>query len=103
MGATEYDVSFQDWDDYWSAYAEPKGWYRGAHVRAGGRSYRLTFYDPARLAQEIADALASGAPFVAEPNTVVIQRVTKEDMILAIESLARRSFADLEPGDIPGR
>lgn len=101
VGPAEYDVSFQDWEEYWSAYAEPKGSYAGALVRAGGKSYRLTFYDPTRLSQEIADALATGAPFVAERNTVVIERVTKEVMLLAIESLAGRSFADLEPSDIP--
>ena len=65
---------------------ESKGWYSGARLLFEGKHYRLNFYDPGRLGQEIADELRRrGVHF--EPNIVVVPAVTKVTMERAAEFL----------------
>lgn len=76
-----------DFDEYgWEV--ESKGYFGEARLICSGRHYRLNFYDPARLAQEITDDLQRGACFF-EPNLVVIPSVTRSDMEHAAEHLAQ--------------
>lgn len=67
----DYELTLpNDFDDYaWEV--ESKGWFSGAVVRFQGKQYRLNFYDPTRLAQEIADELSDRDVFV-EDNLLVI-------------------------------
>jgi hypothetical protein len=54
---------------------------------AGGR-YRLNFYDPVRLRQEIEREFRRGGMFF-EPNLVVVPSVTRSDMERAAELLVK--------------
>src|SRR5690349_18485856 len=77
-------------DDAWEI--EAKGWYPGATLTCSGKTYRLIFYDPFRLAQEIEDELRNGCVFF-EPNLVIVPSVTRQCMqeanIVFVTSLTR--------------
>lgn len=45
---------------------------------------RLTFYDPRALARDLFGALPHGYPAIAEPNLLVIPRLTIEHMLRAV-------------------
>ena len=64
-----------DFDDYeWEVTA--KGYFPEARMKVSGKQYRLNFYDPVRLRQEIESRLKGGTLFF-EPNLVVVPSVTK--------------------------
>jgi hypothetical protein len=76
-----------DFEDYgWEV--EAKGWFSEARVIASDARYRINFYDPARLSQEIQDELASGRIFF-EPNVIIVRAVTRANMERAAEELVR--------------
>jgi hypothetical protein len=76
-----------DFDDYeWEVKA--KGCFAEAQMTIGGKHYRLNFYDPARLSQEIESELERGAVFF-EPNLIVIRSVTRFGMQEAAEMLVQ--------------
>jgi acyl dehydratase len=66
---------------------EAKGYYSNARMIVSGRHYRLSFYDPVRLGQEIQSEVERGSIFF-EPNLVVVKSVTRADMERAAEFLA---------------
>lgn len=77
----------EDFDAYgWEV--EAKGWFSDARLSLSGKEYRINFYDPARLAQEIADEHERGAVF-CEPNLVVVRKVTRSAMHNAVEELVK--------------
>jgi len=70
-----------------------KGWYDGLTVELeGGRRIPLFFYDPIRLAQDLAADTAQGEPFVAEHFMVVVPEVTEEAMRTAVSILHRKGW-----------
>jgi hypothetical protein len=74
-----------DFDDYgWEV--ESKGWFDGADVVWEDRIIRISFYDPARLAEDVAEQL-SGPGVVAFRNLVVVPVVTREAMTEAVRRL----------------
>lgn len=76
-----------DFDDYdWQA--EAKGWFPDARLSAFGKEYQLNFYDPVRLAQEIASEHERGNVFY-EPNLVVVKKITRAAMEEAVDQLVR--------------
>lgn len=76
----------EDFADYkWQA--EVKGWFSGVTMIVSGKRYRLNFYDPVRLAQEIESELERGDIFF-EPNLVVVKSVTGSNMERAARQLA---------------
>ena len=76
-----------DFSDYeWET--EAKGWFSLSLLIVAGKRYRLNFYDPMRLRQEIEDTLAKGKAFF-EPNLVVVQSVTRANMESAAARLAQ--------------
>jgi hypothetical protein len=83
-----------DWYDERAAFETPlKGWFDGASVRlADGACYAVIFYDPVRLAQTLEDDAREGRPFFAEPNLIVLNEVTEENMRAAVDALARQGF-----------
>ncbi|MFD7021223.1 hypothetical protein [Promicromonospora sukumoe] len=88
----------EDFEEYaWEI--EAKGWFL-CPVRVGGRTADVTFYDPARLAQDVSADHASGVPF-AVTRLVVIERVTADRMREALGLLPENFFADLTPNQ-PG-
>jgi hypothetical protein len=82
----------EDFDDYaWEV--ESKGVFWDVLMRYGGREYRLTFYEPQRLAQDVADQLEE-SPLFFERNLVVVRKVTREAMELAVQELVRERRID---------
>ncbi|AXE28196.1 hypothetical protein C0216_32450 (plasmid) [Streptomyces globosus] len=93
--ATCYQVEFPDYLDGYEAETEAKGYLVGVVVSAGGRSFELTVYDRDRLTQEINDELASDCSCFAVPNLLVVQSVTRSEILRAVESLAKGDFRSL--------
>ena len=79
-----------DFKDYaWEVDA--KGYLTGASVRVGDRLLAVTFYEPVRLAQDIAGELAGGRPFGAV-RILVVERVREDDMRAAIAKMPAEFF-----------
>ncbi len=58
----------------------------------GGLKYSLTFYDPVRLGQDLAEEVETGRSFLAEPGLVVLPALTREAIIRAVDELFREGF-----------
>jgi hypothetical protein len=71
---------------------ETKGWFSDARMIVSGKRYRLSFYDPARLGQEIESELQRDGAFF-EPNLVIVRSVTRANMERAAVLLAQSSRA----------
>jgi hypothetical protein len=74
-------------DDY-ASEVEAKGWFADATLTIVGKKYRMCFYDPVRLSQEIEAELQRGKLFF-EANLVVVQSVTRQNMESAVAALIR--------------
>jgi hypothetical protein len=71
-----------DFDDYaWEL--ESKGYFTDAAVQIGDKHVGVSFYEPTRLSQDIAEELAAGRPF-AISRLLVVERVTLENMRIAV-------------------
>lgn len=93
----KYTVHLPDWfDGQFEAELPSKGLFEHLIIRVGDASYRPRFYDPSRLAQECGDELTRASHF-AEPNLVVVPRVSRDRMLKAVEDLAARDFDPLLP------
>lgn len=96
--ATRYDTMIRlelpdDFDDHaWET--EAKGWFPGAVLVVDGCRYRLTFYDPVHLAQDIEEAVGKRSTFF-ESNLVVVPSVTRASTEGASASLAIEAKAGL--------
>jgi hypothetical protein len=76
-----------DFDDYaWEV--ESKGWLNDIVVSFEGVRYRVVFYDPTRLAQDIDEDLEENAVFL-ESNILVVKTVNRNYMEKAIEFIAQ--------------
>jgi hypothetical protein len=77
-------------DDFveYGAEVEAKGWFAGARLTVSGTNYRLTFFDLARLGQEIESEFERGDIFF-ESNLVVVRPVTMCEMERAAEWLVK--------------
>jgi hypothetical protein len=84
----EYEIVFPEGFDGVEWEAEAKGWLQGVTVVIGARRYRVTFYDPTRLAQDIEEELRSKAVFL-EANVLVVPAVTRVEMEKAIGSVVK--------------
>lgn len=85
-----------DFDDYaWEV--EAKGWFNDVVVETDGQRFRITFYDIARLSQDIEDELSANAAFV-EKNVVVVRNVTRVAIEQAVKFIAiSEGFTRLKP------
>lgn len=82
----------EDFEDYaWEI--ESKGVFWDVRLRYGGREYPLTFYEPRRLAQDVADQLEE-RPIFFERNIVVVRKITRAAMDLAVQELIRERRID---------
>ena len=80
-------------DDF-AAYAwevESKGVFWDAAVRVDGHSFRVTFYDPVRLSQDVREEIAAGRPF-SMARMLVVERVTSSNMKSAIQAAPSELF-----------
>ena len=83
----EHVIELPEGFDDFAWEVEIKGWFQGAIAVIAGQRYRVTFYDPSRLAQEIADELEKSSSFF-ERNLIVVKSVTRAHMQAAIEVIA---------------
>lgn len=82
---TRYTLNLPD--DLEALYVTSKGWLCGVELLIDDQTYMLTFYDPVRLSQTIADVLP-GSPLFFEANLIVVPVVTRDAMERAVEQLA---------------
>jgi hypothetical protein len=80
---------FPDEFDEYTWELESKGCFSEARLEFQGRCYRLSFYDRARLGQEIDEELRRGGLFF-EPNLVVVPAVTRQNMEKAAAKLVEQ-------------
>lgn len=85
---SEYVIKLPDDFDAYAWEVEAKGWFADARVSLSGKEYRLAFYDPVRLAQEIASEHENGCVFY-EPNLIVVKTVTQSAMQHAVDDLVK--------------
>lgn len=79
-----------DFGDYaWEV--EAKGWFPANIAIPGGGMRRVTFYDPARLRQDIEADLAAGR-LVSIAGLIVVERVTADLMARAVANLPQDFF-----------
>jgi hypothetical protein len=83
-----YSLVFPEGFDDYAWEVESKGYLVDARLTFAGTSYRINFYEPVRLAQEIEGELKRGSPFF-EPNLVVVPSVTRQHMETAVEFLVQ--------------
>ncbi|NNC15894.1 hypothetical protein HRD49_06725 [Corallococcus exiguus] len=89
----EFPPGFEDSD--WEV--EAKGWLPGVVAVIQGRRYTLTVYDPARLTQDVDEALNGGRVFL-ERNLVVVASVTRERIASGIQEIVQTGrVGDLRP------
>lgn len=79
----------EDFDDYeWEV--ESKGFLGNIQLQFDRQSYLISFYDKERLMQEIVDEIESNG-FFFESNLIIIDSVTKANMVESIERLVKTS------------
>ena len=80
---------------------EQKGWFEHALVLLpDGRSVRVYFWEPRRLAQDLETDLRSGRTCIAEPGMIIIPKVTVANMKAAVEELYHKGYFDRLKSDI---
>jgi hypothetical protein len=77
-----------DFDDYMWWEVENKGWLGVVEIWMNGEVVCPIFYDPGRLAQEIADGVSSKG-YLFELRTIVVDRICRASIEAAVEKLAR--------------
>jgi hypothetical protein len=85
---SEYEIEFPNGFDELEWEAEAKGWLQGVVVTIERRRYKVTFYDPTRLAQDIEDELQERSVYF-ESNVLVIPSVTRAHMEKAVEAVVK--------------
>ncbi len=84
----------EDFDELRAFEMEQKGW-ATVHVELeNGNRYRLNFYEPVRLGQELDDGIELGKPCFVELNLIVVPRVTVETIQQSVQYLLRIGFFD---------
>ena len=97
---TDFKIEFPPGYEDYAWEVESKGWLQGVRATIAGRRYRLTFYEPTRLAQDLRDELARSTVFF-EQNLLVVPATTRDCMTAAIADLARTgAFRYLLPEDV---
>jgi hypothetical protein len=84
---TPYTLTWPDGFENFSWELESKGWFVGLEIVVEGKTLRPTFYDPVRLAQDIAEDISNSGVF-SEPYLIVIERLTPKNIESTIASLA---------------
>lgn len=73
--------------------AEARGYLSHVLVElADGVRYRVVFWDPVRLQQDLEQEKLHGRPFVTEPGMIVVSEVTRANMETAVERLVDEKF-----------
>ena len=86
----EYPI---EWDERDNLERPAKGWLDNVKVtKENGKEYLLSFYDPARLAQDLEEEIKMGKAGIVEKGLMVIKEVTKENIEKAIEQADREGY-----------
>lgn len=95
----EMQVKFPDYCDDLAAFeVESKGFLDDVIVTlADGRSYRLSFRDSwnVDLAHDASGSTARGCRYLALPNVLILDKVSRQNILDTIRLLAETSFFDL--------
>lgn len=82
-----------EFDDRLAAEVEQKGWCEcAAALLPGGFRIPLSFWDPARLSQELDTVVKLGRCSIAEPAMIIVPRVTRDMMKRAVEELFKAGY-----------
>ena len=85
-----------EWDEATALEVQNKGWYEQAQLRLDdGRLVPLSFWDPVRLSQELAEHFAFGKAFFTERNLIVLPLLTEGAIRHAVEELLAKGFFSL--------
>jgi hypothetical protein len=87
---SDFSLIFPEGYEDYAWELESKGCFSEARLEFQGRRYRLTFYDPARLGQDIENELQRGGVYF-EPNLVVVPAVTRQNMEKAAARLMKQA------------
>jgi hypothetical protein len=87
---SDFSLIFPEGYEDYAWELESKGCFSEVRLEFQGRRYRLTFYDPARLGQDIEDELQRGGVYF-EPNLVVVPAVTRQNMEKAAAQLMKQA------------
>jgi hypothetical protein len=85
-----FDGGFTDLDAY---EAHSRGYRSQVWAELNdGLFYPVTFFEPTRLAQELAEEASRGRQFFTEPGLIIVQEVTLSTMEAAARALAAEGF-----------
>ena len=87
-------LTFEYGFDARDEFETPLRGYR-SHVVAelsDGSRYRLSFFDPVRLKQELDEECRAGRAYFAEPGLIILPEVTREAMEVAAAALCEEGF-----------
>jgi hypothetical protein len=91
-------LEFRDGYGERDAFETPMRGYRSdvTALLDDGNRYRVHFYDPVRLTQELQMDVSAGkpCPFLTDPGMIVVPEVNLEAMTRAVQELAAQGFFD---------
>jgi hypothetical protein len=89
-----FTVVFPDWyDDRAEFEFTAKGYLPDVEVRLDdGSRYRLFFYDPVRLSQDLDEEALNDKPYRAEPGLVVVPEISRDGIQKAVAGLWHDGF-----------
>lgn len=80
-------------DERTAVEAEHRGYWGHSFVEfPNGETHPVVFYDATRLAQDLEEEAIQGRAFIAERGLIVLQTVTLQNMMVAVERLADEGF-----------
>ena len=80
-------------DERMAYESEAKGYLGSCEVELeDGSRHGVTFYDPARLAQDLQEEAKLGRPFIAEQGMIVLEAITLANMLAAVRKLVSEGF-----------
>lgn len=86
-----FAITYPDGFEGWEPIIEAKGWLADVLVAIEGARFRLTFYDPVRLGQEVDDDVRREGLF-CERNLVIVPAVTRGHIEAAIGKLGEKGL-----------
>ncbi|RKZ44162.1 MAG: hypothetical protein DRR16_04820 [Candidatus Parabeggiatoa sp. nov. 3] len=90
----KYLIQFPDYyDDLYKLEVSAKGYLNEVMVQfLNGTTYPMYFIDITRLQQDFQSEIEYGNNFLAEPNMVVLSKVTPENITIAVDKLVSQGF-----------
>lgn len=90
-----YQVVYPEgYHDRREAETPAKGWLDVEVEFSNGSTCPVSFYDPVRLSQTVADEFRAGSGYYTEPNLIVVPEVSTESIEHAIKGLVAKGWFD---------